>query len=152
MEIPDDHFRHILKRIIMGDEKWVVRKIRLCWVFGGISKVLIILSCSQGTKLSITMSTVASYWNWTKKSRKSSRNWQLVKVLSSTKITPDHKHLWSLAKNYWSYAGKWCLIHRTVLTLHHPIIIYFVHFKIIWMDKHSIEMRLSKMSWFSFCL
>ena len=37
-----------------------------------------------------------------------------------------------------------------VLTLHHSIIIYSVHFKTIWMEKHSIQMRLSKMSWFSF--
>ena len=57
---------------------------------------------------------------------------------------------WSLAKNYWSQTGKWCLIYRIVLTLHHPIIIYSVYFKTIWMEKHSIQMRLSKMSWFSF--
>ena len=61
-----------------------------------------------------------------------------------------HIHLWSLAKNYWSWDWKWCLIHRIVLTLHHPIIIYSVHFKTIWMKKHSILMTLSKMSWFSF--
>ena len=35
-------------------------KRRLGWVFGGISKVLFILSCSQGIKLSIRMTTIAS--------------------------------------------------------------------------------------------
>ena len=30
------------------------------------------------------------------------------------------------------------------------IIIYTVYFITIWMEKHSIQMRLSKMSWFSF--
>ena len=86
-----------LKRIITGDEKWVVYdnvvrkrykrdirqifiKRRLFWVFGWISKVLFILSCSQGTKLSIPMSSFVSQWNWTKKSRNSGQNWQLVKA------------------------------------------------------------------------
>ena len=30
------------------------------------------------------------------------RRFKLVKVSSSIMITPDHIHLWSLAKNYWS--------------------------------------------------
>ena len=36
--------------------------------------------------------------------------------------------------------------HSIVLTLHHSINIYSVHFKTIRMEKHSIQMRLSKMS------
>ena len=41
-------------------QKPIFIKRRLCWVFDRISKVLFILSCCQGTKLSIRMSTVAS--------------------------------------------------------------------------------------------
>lgn len=80
MHLKRNEIDPFLKRIITGDEKWVVynnttrkrswskrdepaqttpkaecTKRRSCCQFGGITKVLCILSCSQGTKPSIQM-------------------------------------------------------------------------------------------------
>ena len=88
MHLKRNEFDTFLKRIITGDEKWIVynnvrkkdhgpsmvnqlkplqrlisTKRRLCCLFGGIGRVWYILSCFQGTKRLIRMFTVN---NWTK--------------------------------------------------------------------------------------
>ena len=55
-------------------------KKRLCCLFDRIGKVWCFLSCFQGTKRLIRMSTVVRWTNWTQRSKKNCHNWWIVKV------------------------------------------------------------------------
>ena len=120
-----------LKRILTGDKKWVVydnavRKrswskrdepatstskadihqkkamLSVWWDFKDIFYFQLLPRNQNQFECLLSPANEIIQWNWTKKSRKSGQNWQFVKTSSPIKITPDHIHLWSLAKNYWS--------------------------------------------------
>ena len=112
MECKNKHFRHFHRQwIITGDKKWIVynnvnrkrswskhdepaqtiskaelHQKRLCCQFGGITKVLCILSCFQTTERSTQMFTAKNVWNWRKQSKRKGQNWQIAKEYEASHI------------------------------------------------------------------
>ena len=94
-----NEFDPFLKKIITD---YCIER-RLFCLFSEIGKMWYFLSCFQGIKQLIRMSTVVIWTNWTQRSTKNGQNWSIVKVSFCTMTTHTSlatRRALKIAENY----------------------------------------------------
>ena len=116
-----------------------------CCVFGGISLVSYIMSCSNWTKPLLGLSTEHNWWDWAEHSRKNAPTTTPgMTKLFSCMIMLD-RMLRRRSKPTWKYSiGKFYPTRRIHQTLPLPITIYFDRWRMACLSSTSHHMKISK--------
>ncbi|XP_076764836.1 histone-lysine N-methyltransferase SETMAR-like [Xylocopa sonorina] len=140
-----------LKRIITGDEKWVVYnnvKRKRSWSrkdepAQSVSKANIHQKKLLPDNTTINSEVYCHQLDKLNDSLKEKRP-ELINRKGSTRIMRDLTQVWSLAKNFYSLNGTYCNIHHILQIWRLPTTICSGPCKIFWMAKPLPQMKMSK--------